>query len=133
MDWRKAKPAQALPPLVPPAWWSEHVRPRDVYALLALLLLASLSALVWTTGEGDAAARKDVIVYALGIVAGIGGYYSGARVADRATERAAEKDEALSEATALVAAFRAKLETLSETSKEDPNVEMLKETEGRIP
>lgn len=99
-------------------WWSEHVRPRDLYALLALFLLTSVSALVWATGAADAAARKDVIAYALGIVAGLGGFYSGARVADRATERADDREAELAEATALVAALRQQVAALSERSEE---------------
>lgn len=99
-------------------WWADHVRPRDAYALLALLLLTGVSALVWATGEGDAGARKDIVAYALGIVAGVGGFYSGARVADRASDRADDADARLAEAAALVAVLRQQVASLS--SKEEP-------------
>lgn len=87
-----------------------------MYALSTLVLLTGLSAVVWVTGEG--AERKDVVVYALGIVAGVGGYYTGARVADRAAERADERDAELAEATALVAALRQQVAALSAEVKE---------------
>ena len=104
------------------AWWAAHFRPRDAYALLALVALVALSAFVWMAGGPD---RKDVVVYALGVVAGVGGFYSGAHVADRAADRAgeerrelrdllSERDAALEQAPCLSAELRQQVRALSD-------------------
>ncbi|GEM_PF-4010695 len=111
-------------------WWSGHVRPRDLFALACLVALATLCLAVWTSGIADAAVRKDVIVDALGIVAGLNGFYSGARVADRASDRARDevqdarhaterRERELDEATALVTALQRQIAALREQHQDE--------------
>ena len=112
-------------------WVTEHLRPRDVFILAAIGLLAILGLVVWTQGAVDSAFRSQVMTGVLTAMTTLAGYYLGNRNSEKASERADEAQRLLAKVREELASTRKELEATTDDLAE--TVTMTSAVEGVQP